>query len=119
MNVRGVMTARWSLFCLILAMTGVLLAPIKPASASGSLYVGQGGEVANYQAAFNRIGGNAAIGYPENTVHWWGNGCVQDFGGGKYGDAALMQPNCAGTVYAVVGNTWRKLIAQYGGGASA
>ena len=96
---------------------GFCVVSASPAQASGSIYVGQGGQAGSYQDAFNRIGGSAAIGYPESLVHGWGNGCVQDFGGGKYGDAALMQPNCNGAVYAVVGNTWRKLIAQYGGSA--
>lgn len=118
-NARVTATGR-SLFCilaLLLSITAASLALSSPAAASGAAYVGQGGEVGNYQAAYNRQGGAAKIGYPENAVHWWGNGCIQDLGGGSYGDAALMQPGCSGAVYVLLGNTWRKLIAQFGGGA--
>ncbi len=117
MNVRRLISVSCSLFCLLGVVIALTILPASSASASGSLYVGQGGEVANYQAAFNRIGGSSAIGYPESTVHWWGNGCIQDFGGGKYGDSALMQPRCTGTVYVVVGNTWRKFIERFAGGS--
>lgn len=88
--------------CTIIAQT---MAGVMPVNASGGYYVGQGGETANYQAAYSRLGGAAKIGYPESLVHWWGKGCIQDLGGGSYGDAALMQPGCTGVVYVVLGNT--------------
>lgn len=118
MNVRRV--AKWPLFCVFALLLGTLNASLfsAPASADGGYYVGQGGQVSSYQAAYNRQGGAGKVGYPESAVHWWGNGCIQDLGGGSYGDAALMQPGCTGTVYVVLGNTWRKFIAQFGGGSA-
>lgn len=118
MNVRRV-TSR-SLFCVTALLLGLLGSALvsSPASADGSYYVGQGGDEVNFQAAFNRIGGPGQVGYAESPVHWWGNGCIQDFGGGHFGDAAIMQAGCSGGAYNVVGNTWRKYIAQFGGGAA-
>lgn len=117
MSVRRV--ALGPLFCLVVTVSTMLgLVSPAPASASGGTYVGQGGQTANYQDAFNRIGGSAAIGGPESVVHGWSNGCIQDFGGGHFGDAALMQLNCNGAVYAVVGNTWRKYIERFAGGSA-
>lgn len=51
------------------------------------------------------------LGWPINAVHTWGPGCIQDFRGGALGDAALMQPNCTGPVYAVTGAHWRRVAS--------
>lgn len=101
----------------VLAVTMTLIVSVLPAGASG---VGGGGSYNSlyyYSQAYGRIGGGGAIGWPVNDVHRWGQGCNQDYNGGRYGSSAIMQMNCSGPAYVVVGATWRHLIEQFGGGA--
>lgn len=58
---------------------------------------------ADFIDAYNRKDGAASLGQPINAVHSWHWGCAQDFSGGNYQDAIIMQPHCSGTAYAVVG----------------
>jgi Zn-dependent metalloprotease len=78
-----------------------------PAGSVTCVKVGEGSIfVSQFVAAYS-----ADLGWPVNAVHSWGPGCIQDFRGGALGDAALMQPNCFGTVYAVTGAHWRRVAA--------
>ncbi len=60
------------------------------------------------------VSSEGCIGKPLDTVHSWYGGCVQDFYGGYFAKAALMQPGVArcntkyrySDVYAVVGEFW-------------
>ena len=76
--------------------------------------VGEGSGEQSHQGwmqAYARIGGQGTIGLPENAIHVWNAGCIQDFGGGRFVDAALMSPDCRGNVYPVVGNHWSYVSA--------
>lgn len=68
--------------------------------------------------AFNRNGGAAAIGNPTNDVHGWGPGCNQDYSGGRFSVAAIMQRGCSGSAYAVVGEHWNWMVGHYGSNAA-
>ncbi len=101
---------RVSLRALIAVLVGMFFVSV-PVGTASAADVGSGAS-GNWRVpwtdAYNRIGGAAAIGYPENDVHGWANGCLQDYGGGRYTDAALMSPGCtAGRVYPVVGQHWQ------------
>lgn len=99
-------TWRVSLRVLVAALIGTVFAVIAAPSA-GATTVGQGGTGSAWVAAYNRIGGSSAIGVAENGVHWWNNGCLQDYGGGRFSDAALMSPTCnQANVFPVVGRHW-------------
>lgn len=77
------------------------------ASTAGAAIVGSGGSGAGWLTAFLRAGAIAGIGLPENDVHWWGPGCLQDYQGGYHLDAALMSPGCdQSRVYLVAGQDW-------------
>lgn len=101
---------RVSLRVLIAVLVGMFFVPVLTGVASAA-DIGSGASN-NWRApwidAYNRIGGSAAIGYPENDVHGWNNGCIQDYGGGQFVDSALMSPACiSGRVYSVVGQHWQ------------
>lgn len=70
---------------------------------------------ADFIDAYNRKDGAASLGQPINAVHSWHWGCAQDFSGGNYQDAIIMQPHCSGTAYAVVGASWRYLRDRFAG----
>lgn len=98
---------RVSLRVLITALIGTVFA-VSTATPAGATVVGQGGAGSAWVDAYNRIGGSGAIGVAENGVHWWNNGCLQDFGGGRFSDSALMSPTCnQSRVYPVVGQHWQ------------
>ena len=102
MKSRRVSRARLIVIVLGMVFGGLLL----PEAASATS-VGAGVWSQPWLDAYGRAGGSAAIGYAENNVHTWNNGCLQDFGGGKYVDAALMSPGCqSGRVYSVINSRW-------------
>lgn len=100
-------TWRVSLWMLVAALIGMVFIVSNPAVASAA-GVGEGGTRSTWLAAYYRIGGSDKIGSAENNVHWWNNGCLQDYGGGAFSDAALMSPTCNQTlVFPVVGQHWQ------------
>lgn len=111
--VTNVRTWRVSLRVLIAALIGMVFVTATPQTASAA-GVGEGGASTAWLNAYNRIGGSAAIGSAENGVHWWNNGCLQDYVGGKFSDAALMSPTCnQANVFPVVGRHWQ-YVARVG-----
>lgn len=101
---------RVSLRVLLAVFIGTVFAVLAAPSA-GATTVGEGGSGAAWVAAYNRIGGGNAIGSAENGVHWWNNGCLQDYGGGSFSDAALMSPTCnQSMVFPVVGQHWQYAV---------
>jgi hypothetical protein len=62
--------------------------------------------------------GVPAMGQPQNAVHWWGPGCIQDYRGGGRGRSAIMAPRCAGAAYFVSDYFWSYYAGTYHGSAS-
>lgn len=86
----------------------------------GALTVGAGGggNQPAYVNAYNRVGGEPALGRPVNNVHTWGPGCIQDLAGGMSARAALMAKGCGWHVFAVNGTNWAHLEGNYGAAAA-
>ncbi|MFO0955457.1 MAG: hypothetical protein U0526_02885 [Candidatus Saccharibacteria bacterium] len=105
---------RVSLRALIAVLVGMFFVSVPVGVASATEV--RSGASWNWRApwidAYSRIGGATAIGSPENTVHSWAHGCLQDYGGGQYFDSALMSPGCTtGRVYPVIGQHWQFVAA--------
>lgn len=100
-------TWRVSLRVLVVALIGMVFG-ITNSPIADAVVVGEGGAGAAWANAYNRIGGGGTIGGAENGVHWWNNGCLQDYVGGSFSDAALMSPTCnQSLVFPVVGQHWQ------------
>ncbi|MCC7543601.1 hypothetical protein IT415_02735 [bacterium] len=92
---------------LLVVVLGVVFSSVMTPQVASASEIGENSWAQPWVDAYNRIGGAAAIGYPENAVHRWNSGCIQDFGGGKYIDAALMSPGCqTHRVYSVINTRW-------------
>lgn len=103
-------TWRVSLRVLLAVFIGTVFA-VLAAPSVGAATVGEGGSGVAWAAAYNRIGGGNTIGAAENGVHWWNNGCLQDYAGGSFSDAALMSPTCnQSQVFPVVGQHWQYVV---------
>jgi hypothetical protein len=72
-----------------------------------------------FEDAYNRAGREGGIGTAINYAKWWGPGCNQDFAGGAYGRATIMQRGCWGPAYAVKGAHFHYLANRWGGNASS
>lgn len=71
-----------------------------------------------FEDAYNRAGREGGIGTAINYAKWWGPGCNQDFAGGAYGRATIMQRGCWGPAFAVKGANFHYLANRWGGNAS-
>lgn len=106
---------RIHLFLLVILLSSLMVSSLGYAA---TYYVGQGSSSPeNFVAAYNRVGGYPRIGSPFNTVHTWGNGCIQDFSGGWSGKSGIMQPYCTGAAYYVVYLQWAYIERTWGGNA--
>jgi len=75
----------------------------------GYYKVGQGASNPQvYIDCYNRNGGVSQFGDPNNEVHIWGNGRIQDFSGGVGWESAIMEPDGINYAYAVYGSIWQK-----------
>lgn len=93
-------------------------APTTTTTTAAPLSVGTGSsDPAAFVDAYNRKGGEYAVGNPTNAVHSWGWGCNQDLSGGVYQRSALMQRNCSGPAYPVVGAQWAYIESHFGSSA--
>lgn len=73
-----------------------------------------------FKAIYNQSGGEDVVGLPRDngggaSIHRWGSGWVQDFGGGSFKPGILMLADGTSTVYWVFGGVWtRYLTADHG-----
>jgi hypothetical protein len=71
----------------------------------------------NFKTVFKEIGGEDIVGLPRDNggsaaVHSWGNGLIQDFGGGSFLPGALMLANGTTAIHWVYGGVWARYVGQ-------
>ncbi len=73
----------------------------------------------SFVTTFTQFGGEDSVGLPRDNdgsaaLHRWGNGLIQDFGGGSYLPGALMLADNTTNVYWVYGGVWTKYLGDLG-----
>jgi len=69
----------------------------------------------DFTTTFAQAGGEDTVGLPRDNggsaaVHRWGNGWVQDFGGGSYLPGAIMLADTSTNAYRVYGGVWTQYL---------
>ena len=107
-----------SLFLLTAGIAGACAVPAQPVgplattttaaptTTQAPLSIGSGSSSPQgFVDAYNRKG-SSIMGSPIAAVEYWGTACMQRFSSPTYGENAIVQADCSGMAYGIIGEFW-------------